>query len=275
MIIITFFAIIATSSGIFSHQGEGASSYKTIRSEEIELYGIGPYTHMSSDVAIQGIAQDIITLFLALPALLLSFIFSLRGSIRAQLISTGTLVYLLVTYLFYLTMGTYNYLFLIYCVLLFSCFMAVSLSLLSLYHQRFHTRFDNRLPYRFCGSFLVVNSIMIGMLWLSIIVPPLIDGSIYPDALDHYTTLIVQGMDLGLLLPFGILCGILLIRRNPKGYLLASVYMVFLTYLMAALIGKLIAMGLHGVSIIPAIFIIPVIEAFAVYCSVRILCALK
>lgn len=37
---------------------------------------------------------------------------------------------------------------------------------------------------------------MIGSLWLGVVVPPLVDGSIYPKELQHYTTLVVQGFDL-------------------------------------------------------------------------------
>lgn len=108
-------------------------------------------------------------------------------------------------------------------------------------------------------------------MWLSIILPPLLDGTVYPLALEHYTTLIVQGMDLSLLLPLAFLSGLLLIKKKPFGYLLAPVYMIFLSILMTALTAKIIGIMLVGVSSGPAIVIIPLINTIAIVCSVLIL----
>ncbi|OPX85461.1 MAG: hypothetical protein A4E53_03455 [Pelotomaculum sp. PtaB.Bin104] len=83
--------------------------------------------------------------------------------------------------------------------------------------------------------------------------PPLIECSLYPIALEHYTTLIVQGMDLGLLLPLAVVSGVLLIQKKPFGYLLGPVYFIFLSLLMTALTAKVIAMGIRGYNIIPVI----------------------
>jgi hypothetical protein len=39
----------------------------SIRGENITIYGKGIYQHMAADVAIQGIAQDYVTLFMGVP----------------------------------------------------------------------------------------------------------------------------------------------------------------------------------------------------------------
>ncbi len=108
----------------------------------------------------------------------------------------------------------------------------------------------------------MINSILIALLWLSVIVPPLLDGSIYPDILQHYTTLIVQGFDLGLLLPLAFVAGWQWNRGKMIGWHLGPVYIVFLGILMTALSAKIIAMRLSGVNIIPSVFIIPTIRSF-------------
>ena len=82
--IISILAILATLTGILSSDGLGAYKITTFRGENIELYGKGLYRDMSSDVAIQGIAQDYITLFFAVPALIISFLFARKGSIRGK-----------------------------------------------------------------------------------------------------------------------------------------------------------------------------------------------
>lgn len=183
----------------------------------------------------------------------------------------GTLVYFLVAYLFYMCMGMYNKLFLVYVVLTSTSFFAFSLTMLSFQIEQLSSCFSPKLPSKLVEGFLIFNTIAIGMMWLSIILPPLLDGTVYPLALEHYTTLIVQGMDLSLLLPLAFLSGLLLIKKKPFGYLLAPVYMIFLSILMTALTAKIIGIMLVGVSSGPAIVIIPLINTIAIVCSVLIL----
>jgi hypothetical protein len=112
------------------------------------------------------------------------------------------------------------------------------------------------------SGFLIFTSVTIGLLWLSIVIPPALDGSV-PVETEHYTTLVVQALDLSILLPASFISGVLLIKRNPYGYKLASVYIIFLAILMTALTAKVIAMRSLGYNVIPVIFIIPVFNACA------------
>ena len=130
--------------------------------------------------------------------------------------------------------------------------------------------FNNALPVKKLGGFLIFNAVCIALLWLTIVIPPLINGSIIPPQVEHYTTLIVQGLDLAILLPAAFISGLLLIRKKASGYLFATIYFVFLSFLMTALTAKLIAMGMLGYNVIPAIFIIPVFNLISVTCTIII-----
>ena len=267
VILIAIFAAVATSMGIFSSQGSGTFQYETIRGETVQIYGRGIYRHMSADVAIQGIAQDYVTLFAGIPLLLISLIGVHKNSIRSRFLLAGTLGYFLVTYLFYTAMAMYNILFLGYVTLLGLSFFTLLLTLNSFDGQKIRQKFSPKTPHKLVGGFLIFNSIMIAFLWLGIVIPPLADGTIYPVELQHYTTLIVQGFDLGLLLPISFVVGVLLARGKPDGFLYGTVYIVFLSILMTALTAKIIAMALNGVNVIPVIFIIPVINIFTIICA--------
>jgi hypothetical protein len=221
---------------------------------------------MSSDLAVQGIAQDYVTLFLAVPLLLFSLYFSIRGSVRARFLLAGVTNYFLVTYLFYLEIAMYNFMFLGYAALLGTSFFAFLLILLSFDIDSVPEMFRSGIPVRLTGGFLIFNSIIIGLLWLSVVLPPLIKGTIIPVEVQHYTTLTVQGLDLGLFLPISFVSGYLLVKKDKFGYLAATVTLVFLPLLMTALVAKLIAMASTGVSVIPAIFIIPAILIIALTC---------
>lgn len=236
------------------------------------IYGKGVYGYMSAELAPQGIAQDFVTLFLALPALLVSLGYSLKGSIRGRFVLTGITAYLFVTYLFYLAMGTYSYLFLVYVMLLGTTASSLTINMLSLGQIDLQRLLKTKAPVKKAGLFLIFNGIAISLLWLGRIVPPLIDGSIYPDGLDHNTTMIVQGFDLALLLPLSIISGFLLYRKSEAGILLGLIYLVFLSILMTSLTAKIIYMGILGQNIIPVVFIIPVfmITAYGLsYCLIR------
>jgi hypothetical protein len=264
-------ALAAAGAGILTEAGPGPFDYTTIRGETVRIYGRGLYRHMSADVAIQGVAQDYVTLLMGLPALLVAWWGARRGSLRHHLLLGGVLGYFFVTYLFYTAMGMYNALFLVYVTLLGLSFFGLLATLLSVRVAALPDRFSARAPVRFTGGFLIFNAGAIALLWLSVVVPPLLDGSVYPATLQHYTTLIVQGFDLGLLLPLSVVSGWLLVRRRPLGYLAGTVYIVFLAILMTALVAKLLAMAKTGVSVVPAIFIIPVFMAIAWGAAYRML----
>jgi len=267
VLLIVALSAITTLSGILSSSGPGSFQYETIRGKTVEIYGKGIYQHMSADVAIQGIAQDYVTLCIGIPLLLISLRVYRKHSRKHHFVLAGTLGYFWVTFLFYTAMGMYNIMFLGYVALLGLSFFALLNSLFSFNMSQINQYFSNKAPTKWVGGFLIVNSISIALLWLSIVIPPLIDGSIYPAALQHYTTLIVQGFDLGFLLPLAFVAGVFLIKRKPLGYLSGTTYIVFLSILMTALTAKIIAMAMNAVNVIPAIFIIPTFNFIAILCA--------
>lgn len=264
---ISILAIIATTAGIFSKSGPGEYEHISIRGETVTIFGKGIYQDMSADVAIQGIAQDVVTLFIAIPFLLTALYFARKGSLKGRIMLSGSLLYFFLTYLFYLAMAMFNPLFLVYVLLLSASFFALILTLFSLYFENLSKYFHPRLPVKFLGGFLIFNAVVIGSLWLQVVLPPLFK-EVIPIDLDHYTTLIVQGFDLALFLPISFISGIFLIKRAPIGYLLGPVYVVFLSLLMTALTGKITGMALVGVNVFPAIFIIPLINLTTILCII-------
>jgi hypothetical protein len=222
---------------------------------------------MSEDVAPQGIAQDYVTLFIGVPLLVGALLLARKGSLRGRVLLTGIVAYFLVTYLFYLVMGMYNALFLLYVFLLSLSFFTFLICITSINVRELVSHFRTQLPTNTLGGFLVFAAGAIALLWLSIVVPPLLDGSIIPLQVEHYTTLIVQGLDLAILLPAAAISGRLLILKHPLGYLWAPVYLVFLSLLMTALTAKVLAMKMLGQDVVPVIFIIPTFNLLAISCA--------
>ncbi|WP_181885010.1 hypothetical protein [Pontibacter diazotrophicus] len=264
VLLITLLALVATATGIFSDEGPGVYEYTSIHGQVVMIYGKGLYQHMSAEVAPQGIAQDVVTLAVGIPLLLLSLLLFRKGSLKGMFLLSGTLGYFLVTYLFYMVMGMYNALFLAYVILLASSFFAFLLSLRAFRTDTIRPSFADNAPVKFAGGFLMFTALAIGALWLSIVVPPLFDGTVIPIQVEHYTTLVVQGLDLGILLPAAFVVGLLLVKKKAIGYVLAPVYLVFLSILMTALTAKVIAMALLGYNVVPVVFIIPLFNITAI-----------
>ena len=271
IVLIVILSAIASFVGINSSEGQGEYQITSIRDRDVLIYGKGLYQDMSSDVAIQGIAQDYVTFFIAIPLLLLATAFAIKGSQKAKIYLTGIVAYFFVTYLFYMSMAMFNYLFLVYAALLALSFYTLIRLLLSFDIKVLRESYQDEKALKFSARFLIFNVVMIALLWLSVIIPPLLDGRIYPPELQHYTTLIVQGMDLGLLLPICLISAILLLKKKDLGYICVPVYSVFLSVLMTALTAKLIAMGLQGQQIIPAIIFIPLFALISMRNSIAMI----
>ncbi|MCP5513848.1 MAG: hypothetical protein H7A26_00090 [Spirochaetales bacterium] len=267
VLVIAAASVICTTAGIFTHEGPGRYEYESIRGKTVIIYGEGIYRDMTADVAVQGIAQDYVTIILAIPLLLYSLFSARKGSLRGRFLLAGTAGYFFITYLLYTLMAMYNFLFPVYLILLGSSFFTLFLAISSFDFSSIKKHFDNKTPVKTAGGFLIFTSSIISLMWLGVILPPLFDGSIIPEEAEHYTTLVVQGLDLALLLPSAFVSAVLLLRGKGPSYIYTTVYLIFLSILMTALTAKIIAMGLSGVNIIPAVFIIPLINTAAVICT--------
>lgn len=275
VLLIALVSIRATTAGIFSDKGPGRYLHESIRGQFVPIHGKGLYKHMSSDVAIQGIAQDYVTLFMGVPILLLALFFTRKGSLRGRFVLAGTLGYFWLTYLFYTAMAMYNKMFTAYVFLLGASFFALLMVLFSFELSRIRQSFAAEKLFRAAALFLIINAAMVASLWLNIILPPLIEGSVYPQALQHYTTLIVQGFDLGLFLPMAFISAALVLMKSDYGYLFTPVYLVFLSLVMTALTAKIIFMSRAGANVMPVIFIMPTVGILALLFSVLLLTRLR
>lgn len=252
-------AACAAAAPLVLRGGLGPQRHTSVRGTEVVLYGSGPYRHMPAEVAVQGLAQDVVTLAVAIPFLLFALASARRGTRAGHLALTGAVAYLFVQYFMYLGMGTFNELFLLWVALVLLSSQALLRLLLAVPPPAFATAAGSPGGRRFVGAFLLVNGGLIAALWLQVLVPPLLDGTLYPAGLAHLTTMIVQGFDLALFLPPSLIAGHAYLKRRPLGELLAPVYAVFLSLQMLALLAKVIWMTAVGAPAGPALVIIPLL----------------
>ncbi len=244
--------------------GAGPTHHTSVRGQDVVLHGYGPYRHMPAEVAVQGLAQDLVTLAAGLPFLLVALWWARRGARAGHLALCGAVGYLLVQYVLYLAMATYNELFLLWVAIVQVAFQALVRLLLAVRAPVFEAAAVPPWARRSVGLFLIVNGALIALLWLSVVVPPLLSGRLYPEGLAHFTTMIVQGFDLALFLPPSLLAGYWYLRGRSPGALLAASYAVFLGLQMTALLAKIVWMSAIGVSAGPALVVIPTLLVGAI-----------
>lgn len=244
-ILIVLLSLIAAGAGVF-WQGEGSSyEFTSLRGETIMIYGHGLYRYDSFSYATQAISQDVVTLILGISLLIIGIFLCQKGSLRGQLLLTGTLGYMLYTYTSYTFLSAYNELFLLYVALFSLSLFTFILAMINLNPEKIRQQISKRFPRRGIAIFLWVIAGFLTLAWLGRIVPPLIAGK-PPLGLESYTTLVIQALDLGIIVPVSTLTAILLWKKQPWGYALSAVVLIKGLTMGAALVAMIIGLILAG-----------------------------
>ncbi|HUX22525.1 MAG TPA: hypothetical protein VMW69_14900 [Spirochaetia bacterium] len=194
--IIAVLAFFAAGAGVFYHNPGQPFEITNHRGETVVINAIGLYYFDSVSSAAQKQANDLVTLVVGLPLLIISTISSLRGSMRGRLLLTGTLGFFLYTYMSMSMLTAYNSLFLVYVALFSLSLYAFILSMMSFDLEDLKGRFSERLPRGWIAGLLFVVGGLLALAWLARIGASLLQGG--TPALENTTTLVIQAMDLGL-----------------------------------------------------------------------------
>ena len=225
--LIFILTLIATLSGLWPADGT-SYALTNFRGEQVTINARGLYFWDTLSSAAQTQANDLVALVLGLPLLGVSFWLTLRGSLRGRLLLSGTLGFILYTYITMCFGAAYNRLFLVYVALFSLSLYAFILSMMSFDLKTLPAQFSEKLPRGWIAGLLFFAAVFLSFAWLGRIAATFAPGSV--PALENTTSMFIQAMDLGLIVPLCVLAGILLLRRSPWGYLLASVGMMkFLT----------------------------------------------
>jgi hypothetical protein len=219
--LIGILSLFAAAMGLFYETDGEPYSYTNHRGETVTInnHGLYKYDTVSSAAQMQG--NDLVTLIVSLPVLVGSACLALGGSLRARLLLTGTLGFFLYTYMSMSMLTSFNVLFLVYVSIFSMSLLAFVLSIMSFDIDTLPQYFLPGLPSGWIAGLMFFVSAFLSIAWISRIVTPFIQNTI--PALENTTTFVIQTMDLGLILPLALLSGILLLRRNARGYLLSSV----------------------------------------------------
>jgi hypothetical protein len=251
-ILIAILALIAAGIGVFA-QGKGEPfPFTTLRGETVMMHGRGIYQYESVSGAAQVMGGDMVTLFIGIPLLLVAVLLVWRDSLRGRLLLTGTLGYFLYTYTSIVFLAAYNPLFLLYVVLFSLSLFAFVLAMASIDLKHLPEYFVRPVPRKTIAGFLFLIAAFLLLNWVGRIILPSLTSGEPPANLESYTTLVIQALDLGVIVPAAILTGILLLQRKALGYLLASVVLIKGMTMAAAITAMIVMMSRAGVVVTPA-----------------------
>jgi hypothetical protein len=218
--LILVLTLVAAIAGLWP--GEGTPySLTNFRGEEITINASGLYYWDTLSSAAQMQANDLVMLVFGLPLLAISFWLTLRGSLRGRLLLTGTLGFILYTYITMCFGAAYNQLFLVYVSLFSLSLFAFIMIMMSFDLKILPDHFSEKLPRKWIAGLLYFAAAFLSLAWLGRIAPTLF-GSQIP-LLENVTSMFIQVMDLGIIVPLCVMAATLLLRRDSWGYLLASV----------------------------------------------------
>lgn len=218
-------AALAAALGLFAAEPRGPESVPSMWGGETRLDGRGIYRRDSVSGALQVRANDLVTLAAALPLLVAALILTRRGSEGSKLLLAGIFGYFLYTYTS-LSFGlVYNEYFLLYVGSMTASLFGFVFAMLSIDIETLEAGAAGY-PRRSGAAFSLLVAFFLGTAWIGGKVLPALRPAEASKILEHYHTLYIQVLDLGVVAPAGCLASWWLARRDPRGYPLGAVFFV-------------------------------------------------
>ena len=224
------------------------------------------YEREVASMAAQGTGQDIFDLFLIVPLLLVSLLFMLKNNRVSYFIFSGTIFYILYSFVIYCFGVHFNRLFLFYCLILGASFYTFLLVINVLIRLNVPGWFDNKDPVRSIAYYFLFIAFMFYTLWLKDIIPAVIHSSV-PKSVSDYKLLVnpVHVLDTAIVLPGLIITAVLLLKKHALGTIFAPIFLVFVILLSIALAAMVIVLMIKNISedlsVVVIFFVLAVISA--------------
>jgi len=187
--------------------------------------------------------NDLVTLGLAIPLLMISTILTRRGSLRGVLLWLGVLAYTLYCYAFYLFGAAFNSLFLVYVGIVVASTFGLIFALTSSPVQQIARGVNISKLTRIAGILVILVSVILGSFWTAISLGFIWSGKVpaMVTAVEHPTN-VTGALDLWMVVSFGFLGGVWLLQRRAWGYIIATIWslkgLLYMSALSAAAIAQ-------------------------------------
>jgi hypothetical protein len=266
---IALLTAVAAAAGVFA-RGDGSSILvRSERGVSYEMATSGVYANNAQRVVAEGIGWDVFTLLVIVPALVAAAVFVARGTLRARLTTLGLLTYLVYMYLEYAVTWAFGPAFLLHVAIYALSFVTAC----AVAGRVASAGLDGRLaeiPRRSWVALNVGMASLLTMLWLGRIGGAL-GGDLASAGLTSETTLTVQALDLGLVVPVSLMSAWLVWRRASIGPVVAAVWSITFILMATAIVAMLASAAiLEGALELPPMVIFGTAATAAAWIARRI-----
>lgn len=192
----------------------------------------------------QARGQDLVTLVVAEPLLLVGLLAARRGFVSGTLLWIGALAYVLYTYALYSYTTYFNALFLVYVALFAVSLWALVALLTRTDTARIADAVVQRMPVRAIAGFLALVGAFFLFAWLGQIVPATLHGTVpAPIAEARMPSNPVFVQDLAVVIPLLFVSAVWLAQRRVWGYVIAAAMLILSDIIALALIAMSLFMA--------------------------------
>ncbi|MBX2998496.1 MAG: hypothetical protein KF893_08315 [Caldilineaceae bacterium] len=267
--LVTVLAAVAAAVGIFFRGNGAAVEVTSVRGESYLVITEGIYRFNSQRMVAEGVGWDIFTLFMAVPAMLIALPKVARGSLHARLFAIGLLAYFFYQYFMYALTWALGPLLLLFIPIYTLSFAAAAWIVSTIPIDDLARRASARFPRRGMAILCVLLSLFLILSWLRMILAGLA-GDFETGALLGQTTMVVQAMDLGMIVPLALFTAIAIWMRWAVGYLLSIVFVVKAVAMAGAICAMLfMAWAVEGAPEVGSLIIFGAVAVAALWLGIR------
>ena len=251
---IAVLAGLTAAAGVFLRGSGAFESVTSARGETYEMATDGVYAYNALRVVAEGVGWDVFTLIVAVPALFANLPSVARASFRGRLVAVGLLGYFAYMYLEYAVTWAFGPLFALFIAIYAASLVGIVWIGASLAADGLAHRFDDSFPRRSWAALSIGMASLLTALWAGRIIQGL--GGDLTGLLHGETTMTIQALDLGIVVPTAVLTALLVLRRHPAGMAAAAAFAVTFVAMSAA-IGSMLASAwlVTGVLELPPIIV--------------------
>lgn len=269
-VVVAALAGFASALGVFA-RGDG--SFMTVTSPRgvtYEMATSGIYAYNSHEVVAEGVGWDVFTLLVCVPALLLVAYLLHRRPFGARLAAIGLFGYFLYQYLEYAMTWALGPLFPVFIAIYSLSLAGIVWFAVEAARDGVADLFEPGYPRRSLAVLNVTMAVLLAVLWLGRIATGL-SGDLAAAGIASETTLVVQALDLGFVVPAALFVAYLVSRGTAAAYAIGAAYVVTALAMSAALVAMMLSASVFAGEIAwPPVLIFGVFTVWAGVIATRI-----
>ncbi|MCA0132145.1 hypothetical protein [Winogradskyella alexanderae] len=197
----------------------------------------------------QWLGQDIITLVIALPLLLISIRKGIeKNKEKWKILNCGVLLYFAYTYSFYVFVAKLTYLYFFQASIFGLSLIGFVISCIGIFNHKCSFNLPSRNLKMIIVIYLSLIALMLSFIWLSDIIAHITNPAHKSDTPNGEAPLIIYTLDLAVIIPLMFTSAILLYQKTNWGYLLSGIILTKTSTLGFALMAMSLSMYLQDLN---------------------------